>query len=404
MRDAAHAVRLAVIGLFASAFAFACEASVNASLQHKECNSRGECLPGWVCSIDQVCVEQSARARGDSQDATPEAGPSDADADVKDPTSVSSGCAAGTLCGGSCVDLTRTTEHCGACDRRCADIANGRPECNGGACDVVCDESYTRCGDGCYHLSDDPQHCGSCTSSCPSPQNGATACAAGTCRATCNAGFMDCGGACVGLETDVQNCGACGKACEEDQQCAAGICVRGCPDGTLECARSCVDPKTDLANCGACGNACPPRPGAVPVCLDGACASRCNAGLTACGEACVDAQVDLVNCGTCGKVCPRTASRGHAVCAAGSCRVTCDEGFVVCDDQCLSPALAAQRNQRTTCAELALAQDRLMCQGQVQNTTYCAGECVNVATNEQHCGQCNKACAEAESCLLGNCR
>jgi hypothetical protein len=171
----------------------------------------------------------------------------------------------------------------------------------------------------------------------------------------------------------------------------------------MECARSCVDSKTDPANCGKCGMTCAAPANAAPVCRDGACGFECNPGLTRCGDVCVDAQTDLVHCGKCGVACPPTAARSHAVCAAGSCGMECNAGFAACEDQCISPALLQSRNSRTTCAVLAMQQDRVMCQGQGQNTTFCANECVNTQNDARHCGACGRACTEGKSCFASTC-
>jgi hypothetical protein len=182
------------------------------------------------------------------------------------------------------------------------------------------------------------------------------------------------------------------------------MCVRTCPLGTIECSRSCVDPATDVANCGGCGAACTAAPpNAVPVCRDRACAFECKPGFMRCGDVCVDVRIDLLNCGGCAKACPFTASRSHPVCAAGTCGAECNLGFVACDEQCISPQLLQQRNSRTTCAVLAMQQDRVMCQGQGQTNTFCGNECVNVQTDKRHCGRCNRACAAGQSCLASTC-
>lgn len=398
----AHAMRVAALGVVASVVTSACDASVDTSLEHKACGLHGECLPGWVCSDDEVCVKKGSR--DDPQAALPDASLQADAAPAAPPVMIGRpGCDVGLqLCGASCADVNQDADHCGACDHACAGNDFGRAVCNAGVCELVCNDGYTRCGNGCYRLNDDPQHCGSCTLSCPTAQTEQTSCLAGTCRASCNPGFTDCSGACVRAATDPANCGACGVVCPADQQCAAGACVTACPGGTLACAKSCTDPKTDPLNCGACGNTCPATPNAAPACKDGVCATQCNPGLSACGTACVDLQVDLRNCGACAKACPAPASRSQLVCAAGSCMNKCDPGYVACEDQCVSPALA-ERSAQVSCAELATTQDRFMCQGQLQNTTYCAGMCVNILTNKQHCGRCDRACDANQRCYAGTC-
>jgi hypothetical protein len=403
MPEPTSVMRIAAWWVFASVFALACDSSVDASLERKECTRSGECLPGWTCSEDQLCVR--AASRDDPQEPVPDASTSDAGGGITLPMPTSpASCSEGMACNGACVDVTKDADNCGACGQRCIGNDNGRAVCTAGACGIVCDEDYTRCGDGCYRLNADPQHCGSCTFSCPTAQNGDVACAEGMCRSTCNAGFVDCAGVCARTATDARNCGACGVACPAGEQCAGGTCVKMCPAGSIECNHSCVDLKTDAMNCGMCGNACPATPTASPVCAAGACATQCNTGLTACGSACLNLQTDLLNCGTCGNACPPTASRSHPICAAASCKPECDAGFVACEDQCVSQLFLDQFMGRATCAAIAMMQDRYMCQGMTNNnTTYCAGTCVNVTTNKQHCGRCDRACTGGQSCFGGVC-
>jgi hypothetical protein len=81
--------------------------------------------------------------------------------------------------------------------------------------------------------------------------------------------------------------------------------------------------------------------------------------------------------------------------------MACNAGFAACEDQCVSPSLL--QNSRTTCAVLAMQQDRLMCQGMGQNTTFCANECVNTQTDARHCGGCGRACTGGKSCWASTC-
>lgn len=396
-------------GLLAAAsilFAFACDSSVSSSLEHKECTSHGECLPGWMCSEDQICERMSPPARGDSQGADRDAGTVHTDAMVVTGVGPTIPCEDGMVCEGSCVDIQHDVAHCGGCGRRCANVPDGEAACKAGSCELVCGDGYTRCGDGCYRLNDHVEHCGSCDEVCPSVTDGAPLCAAGKCETMCNSGFARCGDACVRTDTDVHHCGKCGNVCPEGDQCAAGKCVRACPTGTIECSRSCVDPANDLANCGGCGTACATTAApinSVPVCRDKVCGFDCKPGLTRCDDACVDLQTDLLNCGGCAKVCPFTTPRSHPVCAAGGCDTECNLGYVACEEHCISLQLLQQRNARNTCAVLAMQQDRAMCQNQGQNSTFCGNECVNVQTDKRHCGRCNRACADGQSCFASTC-
>lgn len=86
-----------------------------------------------------------------------------------------------TACGLSCVDLTASDEHCGACDRPCRAPAGGSAACvadEGGTCFRQCELPAAICGDACVDRASDPEHCGACGHSC---QGGA--CEEGKCRA-----------------------------------------------------------------------------------------------------------------------------------------------------------------------------------------------------------------------------
>jgi hypothetical protein len=355
------AATLPVLGLLA------CSASINASLDHKECSAQGECLAGFTCSEERLCVKQASTKKPPSE---ADAGLT-ADAALEPRISTSSAaetgqssgampevpaCDAGAPCAGACVDLASDPNHCGGCGRRCPGTERGRAICGNGACDLVCEEGYTRCGDGCYLLGSDAQHCGSCAFSCPSGANSDVACVEGTCRATCKPGFQDCGGECVRLDTDARHCGACATACSAEQRCSAGACVRACAAGTLECAQSCVDPKTDAQHCGTCAQACTAPAGATAVCSNAVCSIQCGTGLTACGAACVNTQTDAANCGGCGQQCPAMQSHSHGICEAGACKTECDFGYVACDAYCISFALLSNERAFAVCAVLAAAQ------------------------------------------------
>jgi hypothetical protein len=356
------------VALVSSLGGLACDASLNTSLDRKECTAEAECLPGYVCSEDRVCVKKSASTNAPQVEGD---GGTLADAALDPSIPVLTGaageggststpgipsCDEGTACSGTCAVLSSDPNHCGGCDRRCPGISRGHAVCTDGVCDLLCDEGHTRCGDGCYRVDSDAQHCGSCTFSCPTALNADVSCVEGRCAATCKAGFQDCGGECVRLDTDARHCGACATACTTEQRCAGGACVRACPAGTVECAQSCVDPKTDLQHCGACGQVCPAPVGATAVCTDGACSFQCGMGQTACGAACVDTLKDPLNCGACGQVCTATQSRSHATCDAGACKTACDFGYVACDNYCIGIALLQDQRAFAVCAVLAAAQ------------------------------------------------
>jgi len=121
-------------------------------------------------------------------------------------------------CGGACVPLLTTAEHCGACGRACPSPANGVGVCNGGRCEVACAEGYADCGRGCQSTASDRENSCGCGFVCGTRET----CVAGNCTG-CATGESVCGGACVRLDTE-RNCQVCGRACELGTYCASDGC------------------------------------------------------------------------------------------------------------------------------------------------------------------------------------
>ncbi|MFO0648280.1 MAG: FG-GAP-like repeat-containing protein [Polyangiales bacterium] len=62
-------------------------------------------------------------------------------------------CDAGaTACGRTCVDVTSSLAHCGACDHACVAPDHGAATCERGACGFTCEAMYTRVGAGCVRI------------------------------------------------------------------------------------------------------------------------------------------------------------------------------------------------------------------------------------------------------------
>jgi hypothetical protein len=384
----------------------ACGSAIDASLDNKSCTDDGECLPGYTCSSERICVKRTGTI-DESQREADASQPTDSREDAgRVPTgSAPLVCSRGVACGDTCVDIDPNPEHCGGCGRSCPLAEHGEATCSSGTCGVACDEGYTRCGNRCYELSTDPDHCGSCTFSCPSAiANGIRSCVEGKCQMPCNPGYRECNGSCVQADSDPSHCGGCGIACAADQRCAGGLCVKECPAGTTECERSCVDPKTDVRHCGQCGQACTAPANAIAACREAMCAFDCGPGLTACSGVCVDTRTDLANCGACGQVCPDSGNFSSPVCSAGSCSARCDLGFVACEGQCVSVALLSQSRAFAACAVLAGLQDISRCEGMGENASYCNSQCVDTSTDERHCGNCWTACGGGQTCEAGSCK
>ena len=286
-----------------------------------------------------------------------------------------------TYCDGidECTDLRTDALNCGACRNKCSSVF-----CRDGRClsdeeadrldGVVCQEGFDFCdtetgGRLCADLSQNSLNCGTCGFACPADR---PLCQNSECVADgggCPEGQTRCGDACVDLQTNSSHCGECGKACPAGQSCNFAQCGGvPCP-GATECGGECVDILTNSNHCGNCGIACE----VGTTCQDGECivagGGGCKDGsLTYCGEVagCVDLNIDPAHCGDCGVACA-----AGEICQSRACTATTTEA---------PPAL--------DCA--------------AQGLTDCGGECVNVQTNPNHCGNCGGICPSGQ-CIGGIC-
>ncbi|HKU41290.1 MAG TPA: hypothetical protein VJR89_24170 [Polyangiales bacterium] len=378
---------------------FGCEASLDTSLDHKECSASGECLPGYTCNSEGMCVKhESQREHPDSA----------ADGGGRDSGPEPTTCENGSLCDDACVDTATDPSNCGSCGRQCPSSQHGRATCNAGQCAFECASGYADCDDGCYATAGDPKHCGSCDNSCTPPPGGNVTCEAGRCVVRCQPGFTLCDNQCVRTDVDFGHCGRCETSCGDDQRCSEGQCVLSCPSGTRECARSCVDVQREVEHCGACGQACQAPPGSRPVCQAGKCTVQCDQGRVVCGETCVDPQTDVANCGACGKACPAPPEHAASVCDRGQCLKRCDMGYTDCGGQCVNDAsvqmaMMAGLGTLGVCEAQTALMARASCQAMGQTMRYCGGSCVNVSGDTKNCGACGRTCGFFQWCVLGIC-
>ncbi|MDF2695579.1 MAG: Tryptophan synthase alpha chain [Labilithrix sp.] len=234
------------------------------------------------------------------------------------------------------VDLA-TAENCGACGAACAP---GVP-CVQGQCGCAVPEVL--CNGSCADLQRSYEHCGACDSPCNDPappppeHNLQMECVNAECKRTCRPPFADCNGdPSDGCEKDLsipddQNCGECGAVCPSGTACDAfddNFRLRcGCPPGLQACPtgslNTCEDVLTDPLNCGGCGVICTSEDSAFarPVCRGGLCDIVCKTGHGDCngfaGDGCeVDLETDPRNCGACGHAC--NAELGQP-CVKGKC-------------------------------------------------------------------------------------
>lgn len=149
----------------------------------------------------------------------------------------------------------------------------GNPTCT--TTDCVCPEGAMQCGEVCAVLSSDSEHCGACDTKCLDLANTQDSCVDSSC--VCAVGYADCDtepGCELAVTANHQNCGGCGIVCADQVNstliCADGKC--GCMqdfndcDAELGCESAWA---TDAANCGECGNMC-----ASGTCIAGECTRR----------------------------------------------------------------------------------------------------------------------------------
>ncbi|MBL8681750.1 MAG: FG-GAP repeat protein [Myxococcales bacterium] len=159
------------------------------------------CAPGEVIVAGQCAADcpvgsmSGCRDTGVSTDTANDAVDSRVEArDVVDASDERS-CAAGqTRCGGACVDLSNSTDHCGRCDMRCS-ADGGTAVCSMGMCSLNCASGSHACGDACLP-NDAVSSCGARCSPCPAPPGGRATCAMEVCGVECLPGFERVGDAC----------------------------------------------------------------------------------------------------------------------------------------------------------------------------------------------------------------
>ncbi|HXU70839.1 MAG TPA: hypothetical protein VN947_15985 [Polyangia bacterium] len=305
-----------------------------------------------------------------------------------------------TCCNGtSCVNLQGDVANCGACGSACGQTGDG---CSGAACRCAggsaCTNGTTCCaGVGCVDLQSDPFHCGGCGNAC----NPGETCSGGVCKCGTN-------GACM----PAMLCCADTGICSPNGQCACGTSGLICSFPDVCCNGSaCVDTKSDNANCGACNHTC-----AAPLaCANGACACNgaiCSAGDTCCNSGCANTDTDPQNCGMCGKRC-----RAGEVCSGGQCLcggATCNQNQLCCNATCTpqnggncgacghmcKPGETCANNSCSCNGDGACTGNQSCCPA---GATTGGGGCFDLATDPNHCGDCNTHCTPGDACVSGHC-
>jgi hypothetical protein len=243
-----------------------------------------------------------------------------------------------------------------------------------------------------------------CSGTCGSVKN--------NCKKTVDCGSCDCPAACedcficqsgpntpgecvVDPEQQGEPCGVPGQVCQADGTCACDTdscpaCTTCGDDGLCAGCTGCCDGETCVTDCGECRtceagqcHGCPDCCDAAGVCRDGdtdeACGSSGTCDVCTGQEECQQQQCVCVPDCT-GKVCGSDGCTGlcnpgcgpNSTCSSDGMSCPCD--FASCDDAC--------------CAD-----------GQ----SCCDRDCVDLQNDPDHCGDCETACDDGQTCQDGAC-
>ena len=377
----------------------------------------------------------------------------------------SCGCAPGfTDCGGGCIDVLSSVQHCGDCDRPCVAEHVATAVCGDGQCGVAkCEAGWEDFDNlfetGCEcQISDEV--CDGLDNDCDGQTDEGSLCAgSGNCsgecvaaKCICPSGCSDCQGTClpdIVFATDVDNCGFCGHVCDLNHAglhgCDDGVCCPlVCEDGFKNCNGSCSDgcewevaPET----CDGVDNDCNqltdegllPDCAAPKTCFNGTCVCPPDQPqLTECPDGdCADLATDANDCGFCGNDCATLGWDHVAVysCKGGQCGIQncqppwvdadgdefngcecqktasielCDGVDNDCDSQTDEAPLTACNNPKLCLGGLCI------CDPATPGLIDCGfAQCVDTQSNPLHCGGCNLACqvpgVQNQVCQGGEC-
>ncbi len=345
----------------------------------------------------------------------------------------------GSAANGCETNISSDPENCGTCLNQCP-AGGGTAVCSNKICSV------STCSPGTADCDNDPLHtcetttdtnlanCGFCDNLCNLP-NATEACVAGTCTITqCNSGYDDCDpvalNGCESLLYTTANCGGCNVPCapaDATGSCSTGICViQSCNSGYADCSGGAgdgceTDTRTDPNHCGSCPNVCGGANG-TPYCSSGICGIACTPGYDDCdgqsGNGCeVTLATDQDNCGTCGAKCASINSSG--ACSNSQCQESCFPGYENCDGSGTNGCEVATSGDVTHCGGC-----NTVCPNRVNASRTCSsgscgftcnagyGDCdttasngceADLATDDNHCGNCNTQCGPTETCTTSAC-
>lgn len=225
-------------------------------------------------------------------------------------------CGALTLCGTTCVDVTKDARHCGDCATDCPSLHGPSSTCSSGSCTCPSDRCPATGAFQCTSFLDDSDNCNGCGNRCAIGKY----CRGGAC--VCDPGLTSCSGTCIDIGGDGDHCGSCSIMCIASNDCRAteplsgDSCVwytYGCPSGRTVCPNgsnsSCFDLERDETHCGDCSVHC----ASSEVCVGGLCrryvpAIGCNASPCDCSALRTPTTVD----------CSPLPGNTQRICVAGS--------------------------------------------------------------------------------------
>jgi hypothetical protein len=275
-----------------------------------------------------------------------------------------------------------------------------------------CSNGWSSCGSSCEYLTDDPHNCGTCGNSC------AGVCAGGSCAAAGAGAF---GGACAG-STDC----AAGLFCMDQARfnMPGGFCGQWC-DSARPCpgSQKCM-PTNGSGSSGVCFKQCMMDADcgrAGYICQGGTCQGGCTANPSQCGPGTVCDSVSN-HClpgtqndmgGTCIFQCSGACGGPDGcggTCQPGSGCLACPAGYSVCNGECIS--LADDPKHCGNCMATACGGTQV-CQGSVCQTggagafsaactanTDCSGgaTCLDQARFSWPGGYCTQFCDPMNPC------
>ncbi len=158
-----------------------------------------------------------------------------------------------------------------------------------------------------------------------------------------------------------------------ERKCRYERCGNRCCPRKAKCRRQgdrkvCICPDGR----GACGQRCCPPTFVCKRNRRGRRYCTCPRGYRVCGSRCVRVRTDPDHCGECSDRCPEATSCVDGECVGGDGSGSGPGGSGACE-----------------CPP-----------GQ----TCCEGQCTDLNTSEEHCGECDQPCAEGKTCCEGHCR